>query len=300
MPIDNPQDRQFTHEQLTIDPDIQRALVPGQLARMTGDKFNAAALGQLLVSQRSNGARVILDGQHRWHAVRLMAPQTPLDCRVFSNLTRQEEAQLFLASNNQSGVSPQAKFKTAVVAGLELPVAVDKILTKYGLEIGNGAQDFAAVADALRVATWPGGLELLDKALDILTSAWADAEEDYSTPLLAYEKGNRPYRGQLVIGLCRVLHRYGKSVDATKMVASLRSLGDRGPAIISENAQRLRSSLGRVTLDQVYAHSITKAYNRSKGMRLPDWELSTREGEDGQANHALNVLLTAEAGTEVE
>lgn len=280
------------HADLIIDPAIQRKIVPTQLARMLGDNFNSEALGQLLVSRRDNGSKVILDGQHRWHVVGLIDPSMELTCQVFHGLTRQEEASLFLASNNQSAVASTAKFQAAVVAGMPIPTAVQKILDTYGLDIGNNSGEFTAVADAMRVASWPDGIALLDDAIRILTEAWSTMSPGSNQVLLTNERGNRPFRGQLVVGMCRVLHRYGDDVDGSRMVKSLISLGDRGPAIIAEHAAMVLATMGRMSADQAYAHGIVTTYNRGKGgAKLPMWELSLRDDEVGK-RHNLQVLLT--------
>lgn len=288
--------RRLDAQQLTIDPEIQRDLVLRQVNAMTGDKYNPDALGTLVVSRRSNGTYVILDGQHRWNVVKLMDPFRQLDCLVYEDLTREDEAELFLTYNNQSGVNAMSRFKAAVTAGRALPVAVKGIFDKYGLVVNTTQQGVSAVGDCLRVAHWPKGLELLDHSLDILTSAWSTLRNDIRGEVLAdlsVARGNRPYRGTIIVGMARVINRYGTDLRDADMVRALLEKGSRCPEIIARDADALRGAMGRMAADEATAMVLVRIHNsRHGGRRLEKWDSDIKD-ENTHMRPTFNDLVSA-------
>lgn len=288
--------RTYSPDQLTIDPTIQRRLVPRQLENMTGDKYDPRALGLLVVSDRGNGTRVILDGQHRWNAVKLNDADAELTCITYTGLTKAQEAELFLTFNNQSQVSSIAKFDVAVQAGQALPVAVNKVFETYGLTTGTGQQQIAAVTDCMVIASWPNGLELLDHALDILTGAWSTVATRVASdaPDLDVVVGNRPYRGSFIVGLARIILHYGPQFKPDRMSKALLNMGTRGPQDLAQKVASAKSILGRVSVGEAAAHCLVMEYNKLPGGgKLDRWPI--REvASPGSARYALSDLLNNE------
>jgi len=287
--------------QLTIDHNLQRDIVTSQLRKMEGDQYDPNALGIFIISKRRNGTYVIIDGQHRWRIVSEQDPQRELTCMVYEDLTTKEEADLFLMYNNQTAVNPIGRFRAAVVAGRPLPVAVAGIFAKYGLEIGTGQQEIAAVGDCLRVASWRDGLNLLEQSLDILTNAWAplaNKVEGQRELGLSTVKGNRPYRGTIITGMARVLHRYGDAVNQRRMANVLTELGSRGPERIARDAGTLKATMTYMSVDELTAHVLVRLYNTGTGgMKLKNWALDgSVQGDDASVNArpGFNTLVAAD------
>lgn len=295
----------FTEEtlkpsQLFVDPRIQRELVSRQIDSMTGDNYRSESVGMLVVSKRPGGRYAILDGQHRWTVISAQDPDRDLQCQVFSNLTEEQEAELFLLYNNQSTVNAVAKFKAGVIAGRPLPLAVMGILDEYGLEVGNGFHHFNAVYTAMRIATWRDGLKLLDGAVDILTQAWSPmVREDGRNSGLEFARTNAPWRGSTVEGMCRLLHRYGSAVHTARMVDQLVALGSRGPQRIANDAATVKSSMGRMLASEATAMVLVRIYNNGRGgSKLDRWEVAVDEDLGGLSGTAtLNDLMFQDVPT---
>lgn len=268
---------------LSVDPRIQRDLVRRQLDSMSGDNYDPASLGTLIVSRRSNASYVILDGQHRWTIVNAQDADRELECRVYENLTFQQEAELFLAFNNQSSVNSIGKFRAGVVAGREGAVRIQEILDKYGLEVGAGQHKFSAVYSAMRIMTWRNGPALFDSTIDLLTAAWSPIHNDkQAPPELESRKGNMPYRGTLVEGVARLLHRYDSAVNRTRMIATLRAHGSRAPERIANDAAALKSAMAGLSAPEAIAQVIVRLYNQQHGgPRLPRWDLEATDNLGG-------------------
>lgn len=190
--------RSFTIETLPadvldIDPTVQRALNMGRVRRMA-DNFHEAALGVLIVSARTNsflpeqgGTRkvryVVLDGQTRLAAIRLFAgtekTKMPVTCQVFTGLTRQQEAEIFLEHNDRAAVRKIDLFRLALVAQQPWAVELHDIAARHGFEISDTAPKthrMLAVTAAQRIVKLSGGKDALNRALDLIVRTWGHRE----------------------------------------------------------------------------------------------------------------------------
>ena len=106
-------------DELKIDDKAQRTLNEAR-ARSMANNLVPEALGTIVVSQRANGDRYIVDGMHRWHASKLTdIPE--LIAEVHHGLDQQEEAVLFLIKNRESSKpTPLDEYKIGLTAGLPL------------------------------------------------------------------------------------------------------------------------------------------------------------------------------------
>ena len=116
--------------ELEVDPSVQRDISPARVKKIA-NSFAEHSLGILTVSRResrgfadsSNRTQVryvVLDGQTRLAAVRLVAgtadTSLPLLCQVYRNLSRPEEAEIFLSHNDRAAVRKIDRFRIALVA----------------------------------------------------------------------------------------------------------------------------------------------------------------------------------------
>ena len=157
--------------ELKIDPQAQRTLNERR-AQTMADTLVPEAIGSIVVSERVNGDRYIVDGMHRGRASGLNGLTTIVG-EVHHNLSQQEEAILFLIKNRESNKpNPLDEYKVGLTAGLPLFIDTDKVLKSHGLDVGStSANSVGAVSGILRI-TDDYGPDILDRVLTIAEESW--------------------------------------------------------------------------------------------------------------------------------
>ncbi|MFC0599498.1 ParB/RepB/Spo0J family partition protein [Streptomyces palmae] len=185
-------------EELKIDEKAQRTLNEPR-ARGMANNLVPEALGTIVVSQRPNGDRYIVDGMHRWHVCKLTGIPA-LVAEVHHGLDQQEEAVLFLIKNRESSKpTPLDEYKIGLTAGLPLFVDTESALRNRRLAMGStGANTVGAVAGVLRI-TELYGQETLERTLKVAEDAWGRTKETWD--------------GMLLGGIGMFLGRHGDEVD---------------------------------------------------------------------------------------
>ncbi len=101
------------------------------------EKFDAGEAREIWVSERADGSRWILDGQHTW-AVLKRKGYTQWPTRVFFNLSIPEEARRFAEyQSNTRKIPGVVQFNAEVIAKDPTAVALDRILTDFYLRISS-------------------------------------------------------------------------------------------------------------------------------------------------------------------
>src|SRR5262245_63217924 len=123
---------------LEIDPACQRPEDPHKISAIEKD-FDEAALGVLTVSHREKPEQyIILDGQSRRKAVLLRFGKEGLvPCHVYDNLSKEQEADLFLKLNFTTKPKVIEKFPVRVTRGDEAAVEIQRILGQHGWKVSN-------------------------------------------------------------------------------------------------------------------------------------------------------------------
>jgi hypothetical protein len=158
-------------DELKIDPQAQRTLNEKR-AQGIADNLVPEALGTIVVSQRPDGARYVVDGLHRKRVCELKGIPMVM-AEVHQGLSQAEEAVLFLIKNRESS-KPNAldEYMVGLTAGLPLFVDTDDVLKKHDLEMGSTSKNsIGAVAGVLRI-TDTYGPEILDRTLTVADEAW--------------------------------------------------------------------------------------------------------------------------------
>lgn len=267
--IKEPYTAQLTLEQLKINPDAQRELLPNKLNNMV-ERYSPAGVGELLVSKRG-GSYYVFDGQHRMAMLERADPELKtlggkVSVRVYEGLTLEQEALLFLIHNEQSTVTTAASFNVMVTAGVGHAVKLKEILNKYGIPVGTNNRQFAAVGAATRISKWMDGYATFDRVIEILALAWPD-------PI----GKNRPYREEIVSGLARMVHRYGDQLDTKRLAKYLQdaySIEQASDQILA--AATAARMITHKSLHTNVAYVLVNLYNtKSRGTgKLPDWNPS--------------------------
>ncbi|MFM9368384.1 DUF6551 family protein [Streptomyces sp. Da 82-17] len=199
-------------QDLKIDEKAQRML---NEPRAMGIAKNLVreAIGTIVVSQRANGDRYIVDGMHRWHAAKLCDIPT-LVAEVHYGLDQQEEAVLFLIKNRESSKPrPLDEYKIGLTAGLPLFVDTESALVARNLSMGSsGTNTVGAVAGVLRI-TDLFGPEILERTLKVAEDAWGRTKDTWD--------------GMLLGGIGMFLGRHGDHVNDRALAEKI---GKKDPA----------------------------------------------------------------------
>src|SRR5512145_213860 len=130
--------RQIAAGRLRVDPTIQRGLNRNRVNREV-ERFNPDGLGVLTVSDRGKNDLVIIDGQHRTEIVIASEGERYLlQCEVFTGLTHQEEAALFLVRNNMVVPKAMEQFHVRITKNDPVAVYLKAIVERHGWKLGPG------------------------------------------------------------------------------------------------------------------------------------------------------------------
>lgn len=118
-----------------VDPRFNRELDEKRADRMAG-ALEEHRIGVPVVSERSDGTYIAIDGQHRIAALKSAKVDTQRDFEVFEGLTLEEEARLFLELNSgRKAPGVFDHYKASLVAKDPQDMQVDKIVRAAGLRV---------------------------------------------------------------------------------------------------------------------------------------------------------------------
>lgn len=179
------------------------------------EKFDSGEAREIYVSQREDGTRWILDGQHTW-AVLKAKGFTEWPCRVFFNLSEAEEARRFASYNNNTRrIPPVVQYNAEVLGGDTTAVALDKILSKFHLRISSAklrAKDgYLGVGSraVFQKLYELGGENLLTETLQLAVDA--------------YGQNPNSFLGRMLQGMGYLLHFSEGEFDRGRFLAVLKN-----------------------------------------------------------------------------
>ena len=201
---------------LTTDIRVQRPLDMVRVNELAL-KFNADQLGTIIVSERADGSRVTIDGQTRLAAKSKVGNTSPVHAQIYTGLSLEQEASMFLADNNSKPVSALDKFLVRVTEGDTTANAITSILAAHGWRVykGGGDATIQAVA-ALERAYARGGANgglVIGAVMESITKAWG------------YQFAGT--NASIIGGLAEIFLRYGQDVDRAKLVRELQGTNPR-------------------------------------------------------------------------
>lgn len=253
---------------LSIDPEVQRFHFNPRKVEAIVKNFKADTLGRLTASRRNAATIIVVDGWHRWEAVRRRTDSTgTVPVRVFEGLTRGEEAQMFMDLNPGNQPTALDRYRMRLIIGDPIIKAVDEAVHKYGWT----------------VHPMPGNTHLqCVKALERiqLASAKLDGREDLlSNTMLVVSRafGHERVAGTatLLEGVAAFLaeHTNNKRFDLDRLIAQLKDFPDQAHGLLNDAGTVARMSKMRPSM--AVADQMVKQYN--KGLRtggpteLPLW-----------------------------
>ncbi|GIH73114.1 DUF6551 family protein [Sphaerimonospora thailandensis] len=195
---------------LKIDEEAQRGLNEKR-AKDISDGLIVDALGSIVVSERADGNRYVVDGMHRTAACRMRGLRT-IKAEIHYGLNQQQEATLFLIKNRESAkVSTLDEYKVGLTAGDALCVNVDRVLKSHNLGLGSSSTNTVGAVSAVLRITRQYGPEILNRTLTVVEAAWGRDKETWD--------------GVILGGVAMFLNRHGSSIDDNELAKKMLKRG---------------------------------------------------------------------------
>lgn len=221
--------------------------------------FDLEKLGLPELSEHEDGEYYILDGQHRIEALkRWLGPGwevQKIQCRVYSGLSDQEEAERFLSLNDTLAVNTFDKFRVAVQAGREDEVQINNIVTDVNLCVSRDKVPGAigAVGTLKRVYKRSDGA-VLSRALRIIRDAYGDPG----------------FSAEVIDGIGHLCHRYNGTLDENVAINRLGNAHGGVNGLLGK-AHVLHKQTGNQR-GQCVAAAAVEIINKGRGgHKLPGW-----------------------------
>ena len=261
-------------EWVCIDPmDIDHEINPGLLDERRAEhialNFDPDQIGIFTVSERENGRFVVIDGQNRLHALRLMGwDGQKVECHVYRGLTKRREAEIFLGLSETRNHKHGDRFQARITAGDLVACAIKKSVVAAGYAIERTARDGGIAATSALEDVYRGkGLKVqghnpkaLNDTLLVVTAAWGQTTQAVS--------------GLMLRGIGAFFLRYNGVIDRERLVRKL-SATSGGPKGLTLRGKGKQDTHGG-TISIGIAHHLTDEYNRGlRGKnRLTGWRES--------------------------
>ena len=179
----------LTSTVLETDPSYQRRMNASQVDRIVAE-FNPLLVNAVKVSQR-DGHFFVFDGAHTLAALRRIHEGKPfmVECKVFSGMTYQEEAELFaLQTGTSRTVSFDYKLRAKLAAETPKEKAFLEATESAGLHLSDVQRSsmryvIAAKATAQRIFD-NYGADLYTDMLRLIVETWDAVEWSLSKPVL--------------------------------------------------------------------------------------------------------------------
>lgn len=244
---------------LTTDPRFQRPLNQRRVRQIAAE-FDPYAVGMMYVSERIDGTRIILDGQHRKEALVKMGWGDQLaPCYVYRNLELEDEARIFRIMNeNRTRPTAIDLFRTKLVERDATAMDIARILSAHGLRVNPGSDrgNFRAINAAMRVYT-DGGRDTFQQVISVINRAWPTYEDPWATS------------SDVISGLGMVLAEYETEINLDRMNTAL-SKELPSNMVAKAKAIRVTFSGSQATC---MAMAIVATYNRGmRSHRVQEWQ----------------------------
>lgn len=265
-PTENHREEVIQVNKLEIDRRVQREGLNRQKVQRMVKRYNKDALGIISVSERKDRSLIIIDGQHRWDATRIVTDNEGfLQCRVFTGLTLAQEAQMFLDLNETTKPPVIDLFKVQQNAdGPEGDAARDiaEILMGYGWKISRVPADGNINA-----------VKVVQRMYELSEKVQAEPNLLRATILVidrAWGKGRHGAQGAIFEGIARMFAEYGSRLDLDRMIEVCKTYQGGPQTLIAEASQMAALRKGKVSM--AVAELLVEQYNKGRRTRhLETW-----------------------------
>ncbi len=241
---------------LCIDPSYQRDQQEAWIAAHL-PVFDLNKVGLPVVNRRTDGRYYVVDGQQRIELVKRWLGGDLngqcIDCRLYQDLSAEEEADEFVGENDRTGMSPLALFRGSLKAGHAEARAIHAIVEAAGLHVGRDKEEGEIAAVAALRWVYRGckpvaptrGPKILADVLGTIIAAWGR------------ESGN--FVATIITGLGAVYASYAGQLDKPKLATVLAKVEGGREGILAQ-ARMLREA-HRGNWTKAVGGAIVGAYN---------------------------------------
>lgn len=234
-------------DQLVIYPNVQRDPPSRDSVKKIADSLDYSKLGVLDVSLRADGSYSVIDGQRRMLALKSRnLGSYRVSCLVYSGLSEQQEAEMFLGLNATRVVSAFDRFKVGLTARRPDCVDINTVFKKHGWKISKASNSGVAACINSMQKVWAR-----DKNGALLNRVVATLSE-------AFGRDKNTMSGSLVEGLAQFFVS-NKDADDSALVGKLRARFS-APVTITTMA-RNRQATERGALCANVSAVIERVYN---------------------------------------
>jgi hypothetical protein len=178
--------RELTADELYVDHDVQRDL-PVSSKEAIARKWDREKTGVLYGSLRSDGLVYLIDGQTRRAAAAEVDPDFTLTVMVHESLSKEQEARLFLAYNeDRKTIRAHDKFRIKAEAGMSPHKETLIALSDLGIHIGGSASAnvIASAATLEWLAKFNNGISVIQRTVSVIKASFPHEEDRWRQSLL--------------------------------------------------------------------------------------------------------------------
>lgn len=230
---------------LLIDPAYQREQNTIRVNKIA-QEFDTDMMGAVVVSRRTNGDLVLIDGGHRIAALHLMGwGDQEINAIVLDGLTLKDEAHVFSVINsNRAKPKPTQIFRADVIAQQPEAVLIQSVLNALNIEVVDspkkkGLRSIGTVRTLFR----QDGQEALARVLKLLSTA--------------YGRGPNTFNHDLLVSMAAML-RHHPGMSDQRLHDSLRKFGS-PESLVADGKRRAIAIQGRT--HNAIANVALRAYN---------------------------------------
>jgi hypothetical protein len=215
-PGDNGRQCKVAVDELKIDHAYQRPEVSDRNTLALSRGFNWVAFNSIVVMERANGDKYVVDGQQRLLAARRRGDIREVPCVLFKSDGREHEARAFISLNvRRTNVTAVAKFNASVRAALNPEKQIADWLATHGLAVTEDGKDMKGVDfPSCLIRSWSLNTDACKKAVSIQREV----------------NGTEPLHSTCHKGIFWLLHN---GVDVEEHADKLKRLGGRSAILRS-------------------------------------------------------------------
>jgi hypothetical protein len=168
-PGDNGRQCKVPVDELKVDHAYQRPEVSERNTLALARGFNWVAFNSIVVMERANGDKFVVDGQQRLLAARHRGDIPAVPCVLFKSDGRDHEARAFISLNvRRTNVPAVAKFNASVRAALNPEKQIADWLSTQGLEVTEDGKAMNGVDfPSTLIRSWNLNADACKKAIAI-------------------------------------------------------------------------------------------------------------------------------------